>query len=62
MADGPVGQSFTPGPVGLCGMFSKNEPEDPIADSPVGSTVIPDPVDQQKRPIQIDIVKIATTN
>ena len=50
MADGPVGQSFTPGPVGPCGMLSINEPGDPIADSPVGSTVIPDPVDQQKKP------------
>ena len=62
VVDGPAGQSFTPGPVGPCGMLSKCEPEDPIADSPVGSTEIPDPVDQQERPIQIDIMKIVTTD
>ena len=49
MADGPVGQSFTPGPVGPCGMLSKCEPDDPIVDSLVGSTETPDPVDQQER-------------
>ena len=57
MADGPVGQSFTPDPVGLCGIVSKCKPNDPIADSPVGSTETPDPVDQKERPIQIDIMK-----
>ena len=60
MADGPVGQSFTPGLVGLCGIVSKCKPNDPIADSPVGSTETPDPVDQKERPIQIDIMKIVT--
>ena len=62
MADGPVGQSFTPGPVGPCGIVSKCEPNDPITDSPVGSTDTPDPVDQKERPIQIDIMKIVTTD
>ena len=60
MAVGPVGQSFTPGPVGLCGIVSKGKPNDPIADSPVGSTETPDPVDQTERPIQIDIMQIVT--
>ena len=62
VADGPVGQSFTPGPVGPCGIVSKCIPNDPIADSPVGSTETPDPVDQKERPIQIDIMKIVTTD
>ena len=62
MADGPVGQSFTLGPVGPCGIVSKCKPDDPIADSPVGSTETPDPVDQKERPIQIDIMKIVTTD
>ena len=62
VADGPVGQSFTPGPVGPCGIVSKCKPNDPIADSPVGSTETPDPVDQKERPIQIDIMKIVTTD
>ena len=53
----PVGQSFTPGPVGPCGIVSKCKPNDPIADSPVGSTETPDPVDQKEKPIQIDIMK-----
>ena len=57
--DQPV---FTPGPVGPSGMLSKCEPDDPIADSPVGSTETPDPVDQQERPIQIDTMKIVTTD
>ena len=62
VADGPVGQSFTPGPVGPCGIVSKCKPNDLIADSPVGSTKTPDPVDQTERPIQIDIMKIVTTD
>ena len=62
VADGPVGQSFTLGPVGPCGIVSKCKPKDPIADSPVGSTETPDPVDQKERPIQIDIMKIVTTD
>ena len=62
VADGPVGRSFTPGPVGLCGIVSKCKLNDPIADSPVGSTETPDPVDQKERPIQIDIMKIVTTD
>ena len=33
-----------------------------MADSPVGSTETPDPVDQRERPIQIDIMKIVTTD
>ena len=43
-------------------MTSKCKPNDPIADSPVGSTETPDPVDQKERPIQIDITKIVTTD
>ena len=62
VADGLVGQSFTPGPVGPCGVVPKYKPNDPIADSPVGSTETPDPVDQMERPIQIDIMKIVTTD
>ena len=62
VAVGPVGQSFTPGPVGPCGIVSKCELNDPIADSPVGSTETPDPVDQRERPIQIEIMKIVTTD
>ena len=62
VADGPVGKSFTPGPVGPCGIVSKCTPNDPIADSPVDSTETPDPVDQKERPIQIDIMKIVTTD
>ena len=57
-----MGQSFTPGPVGLCGIVSQCKPIDPIADSPVGSTKTPDPVNQKERPIQIDIMKIVTTD
>ena len=56
VADGPVG------PVGLCGIASKCKPNDPIADSPVGSTETPDPVDQKEGLIQIEIVKIVTTD
>ena len=62
VADGPVGQSFTTRPVGPRGMVSKCEPDDPLADSPVGSTETHDPVDQMERPIQIDIMKIVTTD
>ena len=54
MAVGPVGQLFTPGPVGPCGMVSNREPHDPIADSPVG--------DETERPIQIDFMKIVQTD
>ena len=62
VADSPVGQSSTPGPVGPCGIVFKCKPNDPIADSPVGSTETPDTVDQKERPIQIDIMKIVTTD
>ena len=62
VADGPVGQSFTPRPVGPCGIVSKCKPNDPIADSPMGSTEAPDPVDQKEIPIEIDIMKIITTD
>ena len=41
---------------------SKCKQNDPIADSPVGSTVTPDPVEQTERPIQIDFMKIVTTD
>ena len=62
VAERPVGQSFTTGLVGPSGMVCKCTPDDPIADSPVGSTETPDPVDQTERPIQIDIMKIVTTD
>ena len=59
MAVGPVGQSFTTGPVGPCGIIPQREADDPIADSPVSSTETPDPVDG---PIQIDVMKIVQTD
>ena len=43
-------------------MVYKCKPDDPIADSPVGSTETPDPVDQKERPIQINIMRIVTTD
>ena len=54
VAVGPVGQLFTTGPVGPCGMVSNHELHDPIADSPVGLTETPDPVDETERSIQIE--------
>ena len=45
-----------------CFLVSKCKPNDPIADSLVGSTVTPDPVDQTERPIQTDVMKIAKTD
>ena len=62
VAVGPVGQSFTTGPVGPCGIIPQCEPNDPIADSPVSSTETPDPVDETDRQIQIDVMKIITTD
>ena len=44
------------------GIVSKCKPNDPIAHSPVGSTETPDPVDQKEISIQIDIMKIVTTD
>ena len=43
-------------------IVSKCKANDPIADSPVGSTETPDPVDQKERPIQIDIMQIVKTD
>ena len=62
MAVGPVGQPFTTGPVGTHEMVSNCKRMDRIADSPVGSTEIPDPVKQTESPIQTDFMKIGTTN
>ena len=76
VAEGPVGQYVTRSPVGSDGMLStcdsdqpmaegpvsKCKLNDPITDSPVGSTETPDPVDQKESPIQIDIMKIVTTD
>ena len=62
VAVGPVGQLFTTCPVGPCGMVSNHELHDPIADSPVGLTEIPNPVDETERPIQIDFMKIVQTD
>ena len=60
VAVGPVGQTFTTGPVGPYEMVSNCKRMDRIADSPVGSTVIPDPVEQTESPIQTDFMKIVT--
>ena len=43
-------------------MVSNHELHDPIADSPVGLTETPDPVDETERPIQIDFMKIVQTD
>ena len=48
--------------MGLCGIIPQCEPNDPIADSPERSTETPDPVDETDRPIQIDFMKIVTTD
>ena len=60
MAVGPVGQPFTTGPVGTHEMVSNCKRMDRIADSPVGSTEIPDPVEGTESPIQTDFMKIVT--
>ena len=44
------------------GIVCRYKPIDLIADSPVGSTETHDPVDQRERPLQIDIMKIVTTD
>ena len=62
VAVGPVGQLFTTGPVGPCGIVANHELHDPIADSPMGLTETPDPVDEMERPIQIDFMKIVQTD
>ena len=62
VAVGPVGQSFTTGPVGPCEMVSNCKRMDRIAYSPVGSTVIPDPVEQTESHIQTDFMEIVTTD
>ena len=76
MADGPVGQSFILGPVGPRRMFSQYELNQPvgthemvsnckrmdrIADSPVGSTEIPDPAEETESPIQTDFTSLGDT-
>ena len=43
-------------------MVSNHELHDPIVDSPVGLTEIPNPVDEMERPIQIDFMKIVQTD
>ena len=62
VAVGPVGQPFTTGPVGTHEKVSNCKQMDRIADSPVGSTEIPDPAKQMESPIQTDFMKIGTTN
>ena len=52
LAVGPVGQPFTTSPVGPYEMVPNCKRMDRIADSPVGSTVIPDPVEQTESPIR----------
>ena len=59
VAVGPVGQAFTPGPMGTHVRVADCKRMD---DSPVGSTEIRDPVDQTGRPIQTDLMKIGTIN
>ena len=55
-----MGQPFTTGPVGPDEMVTNCKWMDRIADSPVVSTVIPDPVEQTESPIQTDFMKIVT--
>ena len=62
VAVGPVGQPFTTGPVGTHERVSDCKQMDRIADSPVGSTEILDPVKQTESPIQTDFMKIGTIN
>ena len=62
VAVGPVGQPFTTGPVGTHESVSNCKRMDRIADSPVGSTEIPDPAKQTESPIQTDFMKIGTTS
>ena len=62
VAVGPVGQPFTPGPVGTHVRVSDCKRMDQIDDSPVGSTGILDPVNQTGSPIQTDFMKIDTIN
>ena len=62
VAVGPVGQSFTTGPVGPCEMVSNCKRMDRIAYSPVGSIVIPDPVEQTESLIQTGFIEIVTTD
>ena len=58
----PVGQPFTTGLVGTHEMESNCKQMNRIADRPVGSTVIPDPVEQTESPIQPYFMKIGTTD
>ena len=62
VAVGPVGQPFTPGPVGTHVRVSDCKRMDWIDDRPVGSTGILDPVNQTGSPIQTDFMKIGTIN
>ena len=61
MAVGPVGQPFTTGPVGTHEMVSNCKRMDRIADSPVGSTEIPDPAEETESPIQTDFTSLGDT-
>ena len=62
VAVGPAGQPFTTGPVGTHESVSNCKQMDRIADSPVGSTEIPDPAKQTESHIQTDFMKIGTTS
>ena len=62
VAVGPVGQLFTTGPVDPREIIANHELHDPIADSPVGLTETPDPVNETERPIQIDFMKVVQTD
>ena len=62
VAVGPVGQPFTPGPVGTHARVSDCKRMDRIDDSPVGSTDILDPAKQTDSPIHTDFMKIGTIN
>ena len=62
VAVGPVGQPLTTSPVGTHERESDCQWMDRIADSPVGSTEIPDPAKQTGSPIQTDFMEIGTTS
>ena len=61
VAVGPVCQPFTTGPVGTHEMVSNCKRMDRIAESPVGSTEIPDPAEETESPIQTDFTSLGDT-
>ena len=61
VAVGPVGQPVTTGLVGTHETVSNCKRMDRIADSPVGSTEIPDPAEETECPIQTDFTSLGDT-